>query len=108
MSSRSATGASTSSTGAFLPISTDEGAASAGTFGTLRSVNGAARPDFAVPADGYARIRILAVDPTRVMEIGIEGAEAAIIAVDGFAVGPLPLDLLAHGHGDARSTSPSA
>ena len=77
--------------GVFLPISTDAGAAKAGTFGTLRSVNGAAQPDFSVPAGEYARIRILAVDPTRIVEIGIEGCEAAIIAVDGFAVGPLPL-----------------
>ena len=78
--------------GALLPISTDLGAAKAGTFGTLRTVNGAAQPDFPVVAGEYARIRVLAVDPTRIMEIGIEGAEAAIIAVDGFAVGPLPLE----------------
>jgi FtsP/CotA-like multicopper oxidase with cupredoxin domain len=78
--------------GRFLPLSTDDGAARAGTFGTLRSVNGMSRPDFAVPAGGYARLRLLALDPTRIMEIGIEGAEAAIIAVDGFAAGPLPLD----------------
>lgn len=77
--------------GGFLPISTDQGAAKAGTFGTLRTVNGAERPDFPVPAGEYARIRIMALDPTRIMEIGIEGAEAAIIAIDGFAVGPLPL-----------------
>ncbi|MDQ0471262.1 multicopper oxidase family protein [Labrys wisconsinensis] len=78
--------------GAFLPFTTDQGAARAGTFGTLRSVNGRHQPDFAVPTGGYARIRILSVDPTRIMEIGVEGAEAAIIAVDGFAVGPLPLE----------------
>jgi FtsP/CotA-like multicopper oxidase with cupredoxin domain len=78
--------------GGFLPISTDEGAARAGTFGTLRTVNGAARPDFPVPAGEYARIRLLALDPTRVLDIAIEGAEAAMIAIDGFAVGPLPLE----------------
>ena len=89
---RSATGASTSRRAHSCRSRPMRVPARAGTFGTLRSVNGAARPDFAVPAGGYARIRILDVDPTRVMEIGIEGAEAAIIAVDGFAVGPLPLD----------------
>ena len=78
--------------GAFLPISTDQGAAKAGTFGTLRTVNGADRPDFRVPAGAYARLRLLAIDPTRVLEIGVEGADAAIIAVDGFAVGPLPFE----------------
>jgi FtsP/CotA-like multicopper oxidase with cupredoxin domain len=78
--------------GGFLPISTDQGAAKAGTFGTLRTVNGAERPDFRVPAGEYARIRLLALDPTRVLDIAVEGAEAAIIAIDGFAVGPLPLE----------------
>jgi FtsP/CotA-like multicopper oxidase with cupredoxin domain len=75
-----------------MAMSTSEGAANAGTFGTLRTVNGAHQPDFAVPAGDHARIRILNVDPTRIMEIGIEGAEAAIIAVDGFAVDPLQLN----------------
>jgi FtsP/CotA-like multicopper oxidase with cupredoxin domain len=76
----------------FLPFTTDEGAAKAGTFGALRTVNGAARPDFPVPSDGYARIRILALDPTRILELGIEGADAAIIAIDGYCVGPLPFE----------------
>jgi FtsP/CotA-like multicopper oxidase with cupredoxin domain len=78
--------------GRFLPISTDQGAAKAGTFGTLRTVNGEARPDFPVPAGAYARLRLLALDPTRVLDIAVEGAEAATIAVDGFPVGPLPLE----------------
>ena len=59
-------------TGSFLPISTDEGAAKAGTFGTLRTVNGAAKPNFQVPAGKYARIRLLALDPTRILDIAID------------------------------------
>ena len=77
--------------GTFLPMSTDKGAARGGTFGTLRTVNGAARPTLTVPADGDVRLRVLNVDNTRVNEIGMEGAEAAIIAIDGVPVGPVPL-----------------
>jgi FtsP/CotA-like multicopper oxidase with cupredoxin domain len=78
--------------GTLLPMTTDEGAARAGTFGTLRSVNGERQPDFPMPPGIHARVRVLALDPTRIMELGVEGADAAIIAIDGFAVGPLPLD----------------
>ncbi len=77
--------------GAFLPMTTDKGAARGGTFGTLRTVNGTAQPSLSVPADGDVRLRLLNVDNTRVSEIGIEGAEAAIIAIDGVPVDPLPL-----------------
>ena len=40
---------------------------------------------------GDVRLRVLNVDPTRVMEIGLEGAEAALIAVDGNGLPPQPL-----------------
>jgi len=77
--------------GGFLPFITDEGAARAGSFGTLRSANGAAALRIALPAGGDCRLRVLNVDPTRIPEIGVEGAEAAIVAIDGIAVPPFPL-----------------
>ena len=77
--------------GAFLPFTTDEGAAKAGTSGTVRSVNGAIKPVIAVPASGNVRVRLLNVDATRISDIGVEGADAFVIAVDGNPCGPLPL-----------------
>jgi FtsP/CotA-like multicopper oxidase with cupredoxin domain len=77
--------------GAFLPFTTDEGAAKAGTSGTVRSINGATKPVLAVPASANVRVRLLNVDPVRISEIGIEGAEASIIAVDGNPCAPIPL-----------------
>ena len=77
--------------GAFLPFSTDAGAAKAGTSGTVRAINGATKPVFTVPSSANVRIRLLNVDPSRISEIGIEGAEAAIIAVDGNACQPIAM-----------------
>jgi FtsP/CotA-like multicopper oxidase with cupredoxin domain len=77
--------------GAFLPFTTSRGAGRAGTFGTLRTVNGAVEPEIMVPAGGDCRLRLINVDPTRTVEIGIEGADAAIIAIDGIGVPPFPL-----------------
>ncbi|WP_237151920.1 multicopper oxidase family protein [Oryzibacter oryziterrae] len=76
----------------FEPFLTDNGAANAGTFGKLRSVNFQVEPEIAVPAGADVRIRFYNVDPTRILELGLEGAEAAIIAVDGMAVTPFPLE----------------
>jgi len=75
----------------FLPFLTQEGAGKAGTFGTVRSVNGAILPDIPLPASADVRLRIVNVDPTRLTEIGIEGAEAAVVAIDGIACPPFPL-----------------
>src|SRR5690606_4142229 len=77
--------------GTFLPFLTQEGAGKAGTFGTIRSANGAANPQIVLPASADVRLRILNIDPTRIMEIGIEGAEAAVVAIDGLACPPFPL-----------------
>jgi FtsP/CotA-like multicopper oxidase with cupredoxin domain len=79
--------------GTWLPFSTAEGAGRAGTFGTLRTVNGA--PEFSgrVPAHGDIRLRILNVDPTRMIDLGIDGADAFVIATDGNAIEPFPLHL---------------
>jgi len=77
--------------GTFLPFSTDAGAAKAGTSGTVRSVNGERTAVFKVPSSANVRIRFYNVDPTRISEIGFEDAEAAIIAIDGNGLDPLPL-----------------
>jgi FtsP/CotA-like multicopper oxidase with cupredoxin domain len=77
--------------GGFLPFTTDEGAAKAGTSGTVRSINGVTKPVMMVPSSANVRVRVLNVDPVRISEIGVEGAEASIIAVDGNACKPIPL-----------------
>ena len=77
--------------GKFLPFITDEGAAKSGSPGNIRSVNGEIRPRYTVPASADIRIRFLDVDPSRIMEVGVQGAEAAVIAVDGIACAPFPL-----------------
>ncbi|MEQ1652234.1 MAG: multicopper oxidase family protein [Hyphomicrobium sp.] len=79
------------SDGRYLPFSTDEGAAKAGTNGTVRSINGVTKPVIVVPASANVRIRLLNVDVTRISEIGFEGADAVIIAVDGNPCTPIPL-----------------
>lgn len=78
--------------GTFLPFITDDGAARAGTAGTVRSVNGEIKPVFKVPASADIRIRSYNVDPVRISEIGFENAEAAIIAVDGNGLPPIELE----------------
>lgn len=78
-------------TGGFLPFITAEGASRGGSFGTLRTVNGLPDPTLDLPAGGDVRLRILNIDNTRVIELGCEGAEAAILAIDGNAVAPQPL-----------------
>jgi FtsP/CotA-like multicopper oxidase with cupredoxin domain len=75
----------------FLPFYTAEGAAKAGSFGAVRTANGAVAPQIDLPASGNCRLRILNIDPARVIEIGIRGAEAALVAVDGVAITPTPL-----------------
>ncbi len=77
--------------GSFLPFYTAEGAGKAGTFGTIRSTNGEDNPEIVLPAGGDCRLRLFNLDNTRIMEIGIEDAEAAIVAVDGIALPPVPL-----------------
>jgi FtsP/CotA-like multicopper oxidase with cupredoxin domain len=78
-------------TGRFASFATTRGSARAGTYGPLRSVNGAVNPEVVVPASGDCRLRLINVDPTRIMQIRVEGAEAAIIAIDGIALPPVPL-----------------
>lgn len=84
--------------GAFLPFETREGAGRAGTFGTVRGVNGLAGPMSAtVPAGGEVRLRCLNLDGTRILRLGIEGAEAAAVAADGHAMAPVAVDEVSGG-----------
>lgn len=80
------------SDGTFLPFTTDSGAARAGTFGTIRSVNGRSKFSAKVPASADIRLRLLNLDSTRMMDVGVEGAEARIIAIDGNPLPAIPLD----------------
>lgn len=77
--------------GGWQPFYTAEGASRAGTFGQTRTVNGVEAFAASVPANGDVRLRILNVDPTRMIDLGIEGAEAWVIATDGNPVEPFPL-----------------
>jgi FtsP/CotA-like multicopper oxidase with cupredoxin domain len=75
----------------FASFTTARGARRAGSYGSVRSVNGASNPEIALPAAGDCRLRLINTDPTRIMTIGIEGTDAAIVAIDGIAVSPEPL-----------------
>ena len=78
-------------TGQFDSFFTLRGAGRAGTYGSLRTVNGMVNPEIPLPAAGDCRLRLINSDPTRIMKIGVKGAEAAIIAIDGIAAPPFPL-----------------
>jgi FtsP/CotA-like multicopper oxidase with cupredoxin domain len=78
--------------GSFLPFSTDTGSARAGTFGTIRTVNGVKHFTRKIPAGADVRLRLLNLDATRMMDVGVEGAEARVIAIDGNPVEAMPLD----------------
>ncbi|NNM73404.1 multicopper oxidase family protein [Enterovirga aerilata] len=84
--------------GTYLPFDTKDGAGRAGTFGTVRGTNGQAGPmRAAVPTGGIVRLRVLNLDPTRILQLGVEGAAAALIATDGHALQPVSLDGLTDG-----------
>jgi len=78
--------------GAFTDFTTERGAHRAGTYGNVRSANGMAEAEVRLPASADCRLRVLNCDPTRIMEVAVDGAEAAVIAVDGVAVPPFALD----------------
>jgi FtsP/CotA-like multicopper oxidase with cupredoxin domain len=76
--------------GGFLPFITTDGAGRAGSFGDLRTTNLCIAPEMDVPAGADIRLRIVNLDPTRNGEIGLSGADAAVISIDGNAVEPFP------------------
>ena len=78
--------------GRFLPFLTEKGAAQAGSFGSLRMVNGQVQPTIDLAARSNVRLRLINADPTRIAEIGIDGGSAKVIAVDGNPVEPFTLE----------------
>lgn len=81
----------------FTSFFTLRGAGRAGTYGPLRSVNGAVNPEIHLPSAGDCRVRLINSDITRIIRISITGAEAAVVAVDGIAVQPFPLSTMSVG-----------
>jgi FtsP/CotA-like multicopper oxidase with cupredoxin domain len=78
--------------GGFLPFFTDKGASGSGSFGPLRTVNGAISPTIAVPPHANIRVRLLNIDATRIAQIGLRQGTGIVVAVDGVAVEPFALD----------------
>ena len=78
--------------GDFLPFVTLEGAGRAGSFGTLRTVNGVNAPEIQVPTSANVRVRLINADSSRVGDLGVMGAEAMVIAIDGNPIEPFALD----------------
>ena len=78
--------------GKFTAFTSQKAAAKAGTFGQVRTINDRCQPVYDVPAGGDVRLRLLNIDPTRIMDLGLEGAPAAVIAIDGNGLTPFPLE----------------
>ncbi|MQW90630.1 multicopper oxidase domain-containing protein [Sinorhizobium saheli] len=86
--------------GGFIDPFKPRDAARGGTYGTVRTANWQREPAYDVPAGGIVRVRIAATDVTRIYTLGLEGAAAAVIALDGNPVeAPFPLDRLDVGPG---------
>ncbi|MEP9349893.1 multicopper oxidase family protein [Xanthobacter sp. KR7-225] len=84
--------------GQFLDMFTNDGAATAGTFGTVRATNGRVLPPrVAAPAYGDVRVRAIVADSTRVIDFGCDTEDAAILACDGQAIPPVRLDKVPDG-----------
>jgi len=78
--------------GKFLAFLTADGASKAGSFGAIRTVNGTVQPRIGMRGSANVRLRLINADPTRIAQIGIGGADAKIVAIDGNAVTPFVLD----------------
>lgn len=86
--------------GEFIAPFKPRDAARGGTYGTVRTANWQREPVYDAPAGGLVRVRIAATDVTRIYTIGLEGAEARVIALDGNPVEiPFALDRLDLGPG---------
>ena len=82
--------------GSFGELMSLKGAARAGTYGNLRSINGEPidgerLPVYQVPTGTDVRLRFLNLDNTRVVFLALEGAEGFVIATDGLACDPFAL-----------------
>ncbi|KQV11285.1 copper oxidase [Rhizobium sp. Root1203] len=88
------------SDGQFIAPFRPRDAAKTGTYGTVRTANWHQEPQYDAPAGGLIRLRIAVTDVTRIFSLKMEGAEAAVIAIDGNPVAKrFPLDLLLIGPG---------
>ncbi|HTO30201.1 MAG TPA: multicopper oxidase family protein [Pararhizobium sp.] len=86
--------------GEFLAPFKPRDAARGGTYGTVRTANWQQEPMHQAPAGGLVRIRLAATDVTRIYTLGIEGAAAMVVALDGNPVeAPFPLERLDFGPG---------
>jgi FtsP/CotA-like multicopper oxidase with cupredoxin domain len=86
--------------GQFIAQFRPRDAARSGTYGTVRTANWHEDPQYDVPSGGLVRLRLAVTDVTRIYSLRLEGAEAAVIAIDGNPVPErFPLDLLQIGPG---------
>ncbi|MCO6186476.1 multicopper oxidase family protein [Rhizobium sp. L1K21] len=86
--------------GQFIDQFKPRSAARSGTYGTVRTANWAVEPSYDVPAGGLVRVRIAVTDVTRIYRLGLEGADATVVAIDANPVPtPFPLDHLEVGPG---------
>ena len=77
--------------GSFDVFSTDKGAARAGTFGNVETVNGKPHAQLDALANGWVRLRVLNLDVSRIVVLALDGAEGFVIATDGNPLPPVPL-----------------
>ncbi|WP_374306206.1 multicopper oxidase family protein [Methylocella sp.] len=81
--------------GQWLAMTTDDGASTAGTFGTVRATNASVAPArVEAPAHGDVRLRAIVADNTRVIDFGCDAKDSALIACDGHAIEPVHFDAL--------------
>jgi FtsP/CotA-like multicopper oxidase with cupredoxin domain len=77
--------------GSFDQFSTDKGAARAGTFGNVETVNGKPVEKVEALANGWVRLRVLNLDVSRIVVLALDGADGFLIATDGNPLPPLAL-----------------
>ena len=78
--------------GSFDVFSTDKGAARAGTFGNVETVNAQPFAKLQALANGWVRLRVLNLDVTRIVTLALDGAEGSVIATDGNPLPPVALN----------------
>ncbi|PBB32000.1 multicopper oxidase family protein [Mesorhizobium sp. WSM3868] len=69
--------------GQFIAQFRPRDAARSGTYGTVRTANWLDQPQYDAPAGGLVRLRAAITDVTRIYGFRVDGAEAAVIALDG-------------------------
>ncbi|MDQ0317457.1 multicopper oxidase family protein [Amorphus orientalis] len=86
--------------GRFIAQFKPRDAARSGTFGTVRTTNWTPEPIYDAPAGGLVRVRAAITDVTRICRFELEGADAKVIAIDGYPVpDPFAFDEITLGPG---------